>query len=132
MKTRGIALIEDSLLAVLSDYKKQNFIKILREFDELRQGSGWFVLCHIVSVEVTTGLFLEGEGFGWYFCKVVFDARETRALRNSIINPLKIKNMKEQIDPEKVKKAIQIAIYVLTAILGFFTGGGVQAATLWI
>ena len=39
--------------------------------------------------------------------------------------------MKEQIDPEKVKKAIQIAIYVLTAIPGFFTGGGVQAATLW-
>ena len=40
--------------------------------------------------------------------------------------------MKERIDPEKAKKAIQIAIYVLTAILGFFTGGGVQAATLWI
>ena len=40
--------------------------------------------------------------------------------------------MKEQIDPEKIKKAIQVAISILTAILGFFTGGGVQAATTWI
>lgn len=39
--------------------------------------------------------------------------------------------MKEQIDPEKIKKAIQVAIYILTAILGFFTGG-VQAATTWM
>ena len=45
---------------------------------------------------------------------------------------LKTKVMKEQIDPEKVKKAIQVTIYILTAILGFFTGGGVQAATAWL
>ena len=35
------------------------------------------------------------------------------------------------IDPEKAQKVLKLAIYILTAILGFFTGGGVQAATQW-
>ena len=38
---------------------------------------------------------------------------------------------KEKIDPETRDRIIKLVVGILTAVLGFFTGAGVQAATVW-
>lgn len=37
-----------------------------------------------------------------------------------------------KIDPETRERLIKLTVAILTAIIGFFTGAGVQAATLWL
>lgn len=38
---------------------------------------------------------------------------------------------KDKIDPETKERLIKMIVGIVTAILGFFTGAGVQAATVW-
>lgn len=37
----------------------------------------------------------------------------------------------KKIDPETRERLIKMVVGIVTAILGFFTGAGVQAATVW-
>lgn len=37
----------------------------------------------------------------------------------------------KKIDPETRERIIKLVVGILTAVLGFFTGAGVQAATSW-
>lgn len=38
---------------------------------------------------------------------------------------------KDKIDPETRERLVKMIVGIVTAILGFFTGAGVQAATVW-
>lgn len=37
----------------------------------------------------------------------------------------------KKIDPETRERLVKMIVGIVTAILGFFTGAGVQAATVW-
>lgn len=39
---------------------------------------------------------------------------------------------KKDLSPEMKDRLVKLAIGILTAIIGFLTGAGAQAATLWI
>lgn len=48
------------------------------------------------------------------------------------LNQKIMKNDNCKIDPETRDRLIKLTVAILTAIIGFFTGAGVQAATVWI